>query len=73
MHGPVSLLIFGGTKWVDREPNPDEYSDQCCLLTIDPESSSTGPNTFTLRHLPGATLRCPDKFYGNMQVRCDVN
>ena len=72
LHGQVNLLIFGGTKWVDREPNPDEFNDQCLLLTIDP-ASSKNPNTFTLQHLPGASLRCPDKFYANMQVRCDVN
>ena len=74
LHGPVNLLIFGGSKWVDREPNPDEYSDKCFLLTIDPDpASDTAPNTFSMKYLPGASLRCPDKFLSNMQVKCDIN
>ena len=72
-HGCVKLLVFGGSSWVDREPNPNEYSDKCFVLTIDPLSEKLKPGTFTLEYLPGAKLRCPDKFYANMQVRCDIN
>ena len=40
-HRPVNLLIFGGSNWIDKEPNPYEFSDQCLMLTIEAGNSST--------------------------------
>ena len=62
------MLVFGGSKFVEREPNDQEYNDMCLMLTVNPSNS-----TYTLRHMPGAKLKCPDKFFSNMQVRCDIN
>ena len=33
-HREVKMLIFGGSKWKDREPNENEHSDRCLMLTI---------------------------------------
>ena len=55
------MLIFGGSKFKEREPNENEYNDMCLALSISPEADK-----YELRHLPGAKLRCPDKFFGNM-------
>lgn len=46
------MLVFGGSTFKDREPNPDEFDDKCYLLTIRANS-----DTFILKHLPGAKLR----------------
>ena len=54
------MLVFGGSKWKDREVNTGEYNDTCLLLSIKPNSFH-----YTLKHLPGAKLRCADKFFGN--------
>ena len=62
------MLVFGGSEFKAREPNSQEYSDACMLMTIAP-----GTQTYSLKYLPGAKLRCPDKFFSNMQVQCDVN
>ena len=51
-HNEIRLLIFGGSVFVDREPNPNEYDDKCYLLTIPADSDK-----FTLKLLPGAKLR----------------
>jgi len=52
------MLVFGGSKFKDREPNEHEYSDMCLVLTVPAEA-----DRFTLRYLPGARLRTPDKFF----------
>jgi len=63
------MLIFGGSKFSEKRGiDPGDYNDQCFKLSILPNSS-----TFQLKQMPGAKLRCPDKFFNNMQVRCDVN
>ena len=62
------MLIFGGTKFKEREPNENERSDMCFVLSVMPDGAN-----YELQYLPGAKLRCPDKFFGNMQTRCDVN
>ena len=62
------MLIFGGSKFKEQEPNDKEYTDKCLLLTI-----SATANHFTLTHLPGCKLREPDKFFGNMQASLDIN
>lgn len=67
-HREINLLVFGGSRFKDREPNGEEYSDICVLLTIHPDS-----DLYELKLLPGAKLHTPDKFFGNMQARCDVN
>ena len=67
-HTKIEILIFGGSKFREREPNDDEYSDMCLSLTIDPVADK-----YELKYLPGAKLRIPDKFFGNMQTRIDVN
>ncbi len=67
-HRTIRMLVFGGTQFRDREPNDKEYTAQCFLLTIEPRSS-----TYQLKILPGAKLRCADKFIYNMQTHCDIN
>ena len=67
-HSQIDMLVFGGSKFKDREPNEDEFSDMTLMLTIPPKSS-----TYTLKCLPGAKMRCPDKFFSNMHVKCDLN
>lgn len=62
------MLVFGGSRWKDREPNDQEYSDLCLMLSIPPEADH-----YELKYLPGAKLRVPDKFFGNMQTRVDAN
>ena len=62
------MLVFGGTKFKDREPNDSEFSNTCLLLSIAPDS-----NFYTLKYLPGAKLRSADKFFNNMQTHCDMN
>ena len=62
------MLVFGGSQFKDREPNEHEFSDMCLMLTIASHS-----DTYQLKHLPGARLRCPDKFFANMQMHCDIN
>ena len=39
-HSEVKMLIFGGSKWKDREPNENEHSDRCLLLIIPAGGSS---------------------------------
>jgi hypothetical protein len=53
--------VFGGAKFKENEPNEDNFSDMCLLLTI-----TSGTDMYELKYLPGAKLRCPDKFFGNM-------
>ena len=65
---PINMLVFGGSRFCAKEPNEEEYSNACFLLTITP-----GEDNYALKYLPGATLRCPDKFFGNMQTHCDLN
>ena len=60
--------MFGGTTFKDREPNLKEFDDRCYILTIPPNSK-----TFYFKYLPGAKLRQPDKFFGNMHTRIDAN
>ena len=60
-HTKLDMLIFGGSKFKEKEPNEDEYTDMCFALSIAPEA-----NKYELKYLPGARLRCPDKFFGNM-------
>jgi len=67
-HSEINILVFGGSCFKDREPNPNETDDKCYVLTIPP----TG-DTFTLKYLPGAKLRVDDKFFGNMHTRIDAN
>ena len=67
-HSKIEMLVFGGSKFAEREPNLDEFGDMCILLRIEPEADS-----YELEYLPGAKLRCPDKFFGNMQTRVDSN
>ena len=64
----IEFLVFGGTRFKEREPNANEYSNRCIKLTIKPNS-----DTYELTYLPGAKLACPDKFFNNMQVKCDLN
>lgn len=64
----IELLIFGGCRFKEKNFNQHEYTDQCFVLTIPPRS-----NTYKIKYLPGAKLRTPDKFFNNMQVRCDIN
>ena len=37
------MLIFGGSKWKDREPNENEHSDRCLMLII---PAGGGPKTY---------------------------
>lgn len=67
-HREINLLVFGGSRFKDREPNNEEYTDMCLMLTIYADS-----DMYELKHLPGAKLQVPDKFYGNMVTRCDAN
>ena len=64
----IKLLVFGGARFKEREPNEDDFTDMCLMLTI-----TSGSDMYELKYLPGAKLRCPDKFFGNMQARCDLN
>ena len=68
LHDTLDMLIFGGSKFKEREPNENEYTDLCLTLRIAPQG-----NKYELRYLPGAKLRCADKFFGNMQTRVDIN
>ena len=68
-HRQIELLVFGGTRFSTHVPNEFyEFSDRCFRLSIPPNS-----DTYELTYLPGAKLACPDKFFSNMQVRCDQN
>ena len=67
-HSEINLLIFGGSKFREREPNNDYLNDMCCKLSIRPKA-----DTYSLTYLPGARLKCPDTFFSNMNVRCDIN
>ena len=60
-HTKVDMLIFGGSRFKEREPNENEYTDMCLTLSVSPEADK-----YELKYLPGARLRCPDKFWGNM-------
>ena len=50
-HREIKMLIFGGSKWKDREPNENGYTDKCLMLTIPAGGRS---NTYQLEYLPGA-------------------
>ena len=69
-HSKIDMLVFGGSKFKDREPNENEFTDMCLMLSIPAGRQQT---TYSLKHMPGAKLRCPDKFYSNMQTQCDLN
>ena len=62
------MLIFGGSKFKEREPNDCERSDLCLVLSIPAEADK-----YTLEYLPGARLKTADKFFSNMQTRIDAN
>ena len=51
-HNEIKILIFGGSKFKDREPNLNEYNDKTYVLTIPPEGTN-----FHMKYLPGAKLR----------------
>ena len=67
-HNEIRILIFGGSKFKDREPNFQEFNDRTFVLTIPPQGDN-----FHLKYLPGAKLRCEDKFFGNMHTKIDAN
>ena len=45
------MLIFGGSKFKEREPNENEYADKCFVLSVSPQA-----DTYQLKYLPGAKL-----------------
>lgn len=69
----ANLLVFGGSKFAEREPNPHEMTSTCLLLSIWSGADDSEEHWYELTYLPKATLRTPDKFFGNMQMRCDAN
>ena len=60
-HRKIDLLVLGGSRFKDRDPNDFDHTNECLMLSIYPNRA-----TYELKHLPGAKLRCPDKFCGNM-------
>ena len=69
-HRQIDMLVFGGSRFKDREPNENELTDICLMLSIPAGKHQT---TYSIKYMPGAKLRCPDKFFNNMQTQCDLN